>query len=127
MQKVIEEVIKPCKVVYMVDFYPSHYPINYTFEDFLHDGDALKKIRIIVPTLSIGTKNAINSIISLLKEKQIPIGQISFTQIPNFLDAMKINDLNSWVDYEEANHKNIDTLIFIIRDFKIDRILEGLK
>lgn len=32
---------------------------------------------------------------------------------------MKINDLNSWVNYDEENSKNIETLIFKIRDYKV--------
>ena len=126
IQDIVENVIPVCKVIYKVNFYPVHYSESCTFDEFLHDSESLKKINIIVPDLNRDMNNTINSILSVFKKQNIPVCEISFTQIPNYSDSKELNCLNEWSDYYDLNRKKIKSLIFKIRDYKIDRILEGL-
>lgn len=125
MQRLIEDVLVDCKVLYNMYIFPSVvYDYKTTFEEFLHDNRSLKTLKVFVPDINnMDTK--IEKILEILKEQSIYLGEITFEILSNYNDAKTFTHINDWCRYEEENYENING--FVIYSFDRDHTIRYKK
>ena len=127
MQKIFEELLGECKVIYDVYFMPAAvYNEKTTFEEFLHDDQALKEFIVIIPEVD-NLDEKTDRLLDKLKELKLPIGIIEFVVLKNYSDSKLLHNLNDWGEYDDKHHDQIVSIMYykITREYTIKEKRKG--
>lgn len=127
MQNLCEEIFGECKVLYNVYIYSTPvYNENTTFEEFLHNDKSLKNLVIFMPDIE-SIDNKVAELLIRLKEREVPLGGITFESLANYSDSNSFANINDWTLYQKKNFNSIQNYINFAfeRDYSIRYRKEG--